>query len=66
MTLNPAVVDVARHVLVVAYGSDKAAAIAGIHGPEYDPRRWPAQIARRPGATWILDEAAAAALALTR
>jgi 6-phosphogluconolactonase len=62
VTLNPAVVGAARHVLVVAFGSDKAEAVARIHGPEYDPRRWPGQIARRPGATWILDEAAAAAL----
>ena len=62
VTLNPAVVGAARHVLVVAFGSDKAAAVGRIHGPEHDPGRWPAQIARRPGATWILDEAAAAAL----
>ena len=31
-------------------------------GGELDPRRWPAQLARRAGATWILDEAAASAL----
>ena len=62
VTLNPAVVGVARHVLVVVFGSNKAPAIGRIHGPESDPRRWPAQIARRPGATWIIDEAAAAAL----
>jgi 6-phosphogluconolactonase len=62
VTLNPAVVGAARHVLVVAFGSDKAAAIGSIHGPEYDARRWPAQIACRPGATWILDAAAATAL----
>jgi len=62
VTLNPAVVGVARHVLVAAFGADKAPAIARIHGPEDDPRRWPAQIARRHGATWIIDEAAAAEL----
>ena len=62
VTLNPAVVGAARHVLVVAYGSDKAPAIARIHGPEHDPRRSPGQIARRPGTTWIIDEAAAADL----
>ena len=36
--------------------------MAIVLGPERDPRRWPAQLARRSGATWILDEAAAAAL----
>ena len=62
VTLNPAVIGVARHVLVVVHGPDKAAGIAGIFGPERDPHRWPGQLARRAGATWILDEAAASAL----
>jgi 6-phosphogluconolactonase len=62
VTLNPAVIGVARDVLVVVLGADKAAAIAGIFGPDRDPRRWPGQLARREGATWILDEAAAAGL----
>ena len=62
VTLNPAVIGAARQVLVVAYGSDKAPVLAHIFGPERDPRRWPAQLARRAGATWILDEAAAANL----
>jgi 6-phosphogluconolactonase len=62
VTLNPAVVSVARRVLVVAYGADKAPVLADIFGRDRDPRRWPAQLARREGATWILDEAAASAL----
>jgi 6-phosphogluconolactonase len=62
VTLNPAIIGVARAVLVVANGVDKAAVLAEILGPERDPRRLPAQLARRPGATWILDEAAATAL----
>ncbi len=62
VTLNPAVIGVARSVLVVVHGADKADGIAGIFGRERDPRRWPGQLARRAGATWILDEAAAAAL----
>jgi 6-phosphogluconolactonase len=62
VTLNPAVIGAARKVLVVAYGSDKAAVVATILGPERDPRRWPAQLALGDGATWILDEAAAASL----
>jgi len=62
VTLNPRVLDVAREIIVVAHGADKAAILAEVLGPERDERRWPAQLARRPGATWILDEAAASAL----
>jgi 6-phosphogluconolactonase len=62
VTLNPALLRVAREVLVVAFGSGKAATVAQVFGPERDPGRWPAQIAARTGATWILDEPAASAL----
>lgn len=62
VTLNPAVIEAAREVVVVVYGAEKAALLARIFGPERDPRRWPAQVARRPGATWIVDQAAAASL----
>jgi 6-phosphogluconolactonase len=62
VTLNPAVVGVARRVIVVANGASKAEAIGHVFGDAIDPRRWPAQLARREGATWILDEAAAANL----
>ncbi len=62
VTLHPALVGAARSVLVVAYGADKAPVIGEIFGAERDPRRWPAQLARREGATWILDTAAAANL----
>jgi 6-phosphogluconolactonase len=66
VTLNPGVIGVARAVLVVVHGSDKAAIVAEILGPERDLGRWPGQLALRPGATWILDEPAAAAMALLR
>jgi 6-phosphogluconolactonase len=62
VTLNPAVVSVAERVLVVTHGAGKAAVLGEIFGPEVDPRRWPAQLTRREGATWIMDEAAAANL----
>ena len=62
VTLNPAVVGVARHVLVVATGAAKADVLADVFGQTRDPSRWPAQLARRSGATWILDAAAAASL----
>jgi 6-phosphogluconolactonase len=62
VTLNPRVLDVARRIIVVAHGEAKAAILAEVLGPERDERRWPAQLARRAGATWIIDEAAASAL----
>jgi 6-phosphogluconolactonase len=62
VTLNPAVIAVARRVLVVATGAPKAAVLADIFGEVHDPRRWPGQLARRAGAAWIVDAAAAASL----
>jgi 6-phosphogluconolactonase/glucosamine-6-phosphate isomerase/deaminase len=46
----------------MAYGAAKAETVAAVLGEKVDPRRWPAQLARREGATWIIDEAAAAHL----
>ena len=63
VTLNPALLGVARRLIAVTAGSEKSAAVAATFGSERDPRRWPAQLARRPGATWILDAEAAADLA---
>jgi 6-phosphogluconolactonase len=62
ITLNPAVVGAARQVVVAATGAAKAPVLGQIFGPTHDPDRWPAQLAIRAGATWILDEAAAAEL----
>lgn len=62
VTLNPAVLAVARQLIVVAFGAAKASVIGDIFGAEVDPGRWPAQLARREGATWILDEAVASSL----
>jgi 6-phosphogluconolactonase len=62
VTLNPRVLDVARHVLVVVHGAAKAEVVATIFGGERDPLRWPAQLVRRRGVGWLLDEAAAARL----
>jgi 6-phosphogluconolactonase len=62
LTLNPRVLDVARQVLVVVHGESKADVVATIFGDERDPRLWPAQLVRRPGVAWLLDEAAAARL----
>jgi len=62
VTLNPAVVTAAREVLVVAHGAGKAGIVSGVLGGDVDVRRWPAQLTRRAGATWLIDEAAAASL----
>jgi 6-phosphogluconolactonase len=59
VTLNPAIVGAARTVIVVSHGDGKADILREVlHGPR-DPRRLPAQLARRSRATWILDAAAA-------
>ena len=62
VTLNPAAITAARQVILVALGAGKAAILADVLGPVADLRRWPAQLARRDGATWIVDEAAATRL----
>jgi 6-phosphogluconolactonase len=62
VTLNPAVIGAARRVLVVIHGASKAAVLADIFGSVNDAARWPAQLARRAGVTWLLDREAAAQL----
>lgn len=60
VTLHPRVVDAARLPIAVAHGPSKAAIIGRIFGPREDERVLPALLARRPGAVWVLDRAAAA------
>jgi 6-phosphogluconolactonase len=62
VTLNPAVLEVARSIVVVANGAAKADALARVFGERVEPRDLPARLARRPEATWFVDEAAAAKL----
>jgi 6-phosphogluconolactonase len=62
VTLNPEIVRVARRVVVVAFGAAKRDVIGRVFGSEVDVRALPAQLARREGATWIIDEDAAANL----
>jgi 6-phosphogluconolactonase/glucosamine-6-phosphate isomerase/deaminase len=47
---------------VVATGAAKKDVLRDVLRSPEEPRRLPAQLARRAGATWILDQAAAAAL----
>jgi 6-phosphogluconolactonase len=58
VTINPRILEAAP-VLVVTWGASKAEALGEIFGEIRDDRRWPAQRTRRPGAAWIVDEAAA-------
>jgi 6-phosphogluconolactonase len=62
VTLNPALVGVARRVIAVVTGEAKAEVIGEIFSSSIEPSRLPAQLAHRAGATWILDQAAASRL----
>jgi 6-phosphogluconolactonase len=59
VTVNPRLLEAAP-VLVVTWGASKAEALGHVFGEVRDDRRWPVQRTRRPGAAWIVDEAAAA------
>jgi 6-phosphogluconolactonase len=59
VTLNPSLVQAAHEIVVVSHGEGKAEILRDVLLGQVDPRRLPAQLARRPGATWIVDRAAA-------
>lgn len=61
VTLHPRLVAAARSVLVVTAGASKAANL-GRAWSGHDVRELPVRAARLPTATWVLDEAAAAAI----
>ena len=60
VTLHPRILDAARLPMAVVHGAGKASIVGRIFGPRGDERELPALLARRRGAIWILDEAAAA------
>jgi 6-phosphogluconolactonase/glucosamine-6-phosphate isomerase/deaminase len=70
VTLTPAALDATPGLVVAAFGAGKAAIVGELLGASHaDPvarpraeRRLPALRARRAGATWVLDAAAAAGL----
>ncbi|HYK94889.1 MAG TPA: 6-phosphogluconolactonase [Candidatus Dormibacteraeota bacterium] len=62
VSLNPGILAAARLPMLVAHGAGKAAILASVLGGARDVQRWPAQVARRAGAIWFLDRAAAADL----
>ena len=61
VTLLPGVLVAARHIVFLAPGEDKAEAVRNVFEAEYDPPKYPAQLASRQGrgVTWFLDDAAA-------
>jgi len=62
VTLSPRLVSAANEIVVVCHGEAKAEILRDVLHGAVEPRRLPAQLARRPGATWIVDRAAAALL----
>lgn len=62
VTLNPAVLGVARRLVVVVQGAEKAEIVGRTFGSPFDPLQLPGQLAIRTGATWIIDAPAAAYL----
>ena len=64
VTLLPGALLAAKHTVFVVAGADKSEAVRAVFQEEYDPRKYPAQIASRHGrgVAWFLDAAAAALL----
>ena len=60
VSLHPRILVAGRIPVVVVIGAGKASVVTDLLTGRRDVRRWPAQLARRPGATWFLDEASAA------
>ncbi len=62
VTLHAAIVTASRMPIVVMHGAAKAMILGELFGARVDVRRLPAQLARRSGAAWLLDAAAALGL----
>jgi 6-phosphogluconolactonase len=62
ITLTPRVLDAAGSIVVMVTGEGKAGVVGELFRAERDPDRWPAQLAIRASATWLLDEASASQL----
>jgi 6-phosphogluconolactonase len=61
VTLLPGALLAAKHTVFLVAGEDKAEAVRAVFREEYDPKKYPAQIASHHGrgVIWFLDEAAA-------
>ncbi len=62
VTCTPRVLDATPVLLAVVHGAPKAEVVARILAGPLDERALPGQCARRAGAAWLIDEAAAASL----
>jgi 6-phosphogluconolactonase len=62
VTMHPEVLRATRRPIVVAFGESKADAVGRAFAADGDERETPARVPVRPGAIWILDEAAAASI----
>lgn len=60
VTLLPGPLLAANHTVFLVAGADKADSVRAVFKEEYDPKKYPAQIASHDGrgVTWFLDEAA--------
>jgi 6-phosphogluconolactonase len=61
VTLLPGVLLAAKHTVFLVAGEDKAESVRAVFREEYDPKKYPAQIASHHGrgVAWFLDESAA-------
>jgi 6-phosphogluconolactonase len=61
VTLLPGVLLAAKHTVFLVAGDDKAESVRAVFHDEYDPKKYPAQIASHQGrgVTWFLDQPAA-------
>lgn len=61
ITLLPAVLEAARHTLMLVAGDDKAEPLKAVLREPYDPKKYPSQITtyNGEGVMWFLDKAAA-------
>jgi 6-phosphogluconolactonase len=62
VTLSPFLFEAAGLIVAMVPGAGKAEIIAEVLGPERDVQRWPAQLALRPNAVWLLEPDSAARL----
>lgn len=62
VSLAPYLLEAAGVIVVMAPGAGKAEIIADVLGPVRDPHKWPAQLAVRPNAVWLLDAESSADL----
>ena len=61
VSLLPGVLLAAKHTVFLVTGGDKAETVRAVFHEEYDPMKYPAQIASHHGrgVAWFLDEGAA-------